>query len=68
MKINSPDPALPAVCTAYPTPPFPPFFHPPIELAGFRPHGRLHRDRGGVNFAAIRLGQVLHLLVAEIHI
>jgi hypothetical protein len=30
-KINSSDP-LTAVCTAYPTSPFLPFFHSPIEL------------------------------------
>jgi hypothetical protein len=33
-KINSSEPPLPAVCTAYATPPFLPFFHPVVELAG----------------------------------
>ena len=33
MKINSFDPPLPVVGTACPTPPFPPFSHPPIKLA-----------------------------------
>jgi hypothetical protein len=35
-KISSSDPPLTAVCTAYATPSFLPFFHPPIELASFR--------------------------------
>jgi hypothetical protein len=51
-KIPSFDPPLPAVCTAYPTQPFLPFFHPPIELASSGPGSRLHLDRR-VNFAAI---------------
>ena len=51
-KINSSDPPLPAVCTAYATPPFLPFFHSPIELASSRPRGRLYLDRW------IWLGQV----------
>jgi hypothetical protein len=66
-KINSSDPPLTAVCTTYATPPFPPFFHPPIELASFRPRGRLHRDRR-IDFSAICFGMLLHLAVAEIHI
>jgi hypothetical protein len=36
---------LTAVSTAYATPPFLPFFHPPIELARWRPRSRLHPDR-----------------------
>jgi hypothetical protein len=36
---------LAAVCTAYPASPFLPFFHPPIELASFRPGGRLYLHR-----------------------
>jgi hypothetical protein len=35
-KINSSDPPLTAVCTAYATPPLLPFFQRPIELASFR--------------------------------
>jgi hypothetical protein len=35
-KINSSDPPLTAVCTAY-DPTILPFFHPPNELAGGRP-------------------------------
>ena len=66
-KINSPDPALTAVCTPYPTPPFLPIFHPPIELGSPRPHGRLHLDRW-IDFSAICFGTLLHLVVAEIHI
>jgi hypothetical protein len=58
---------LTAVCAAYPTEPLLPLFDPPIELASFRPHGRLDLD-GWIDFAAICLGQVLHLVVAEIHI
>jgi hypothetical protein len=40
---------LTAVCTAYPTPPFLPVFHPPIELASWRPRGRpaRHVKRAG---------------------
>jgi hypothetical protein len=52
-EINSPDPALTAVSTAYPTQPFLPIFHPPIELASFRPRGRLNLDRG-IDFSAAR--------------
>jgi hypothetical protein len=55
-----------AVCTAYATPPFLPFFHPPIELASGRPGGRLDVDRW-VDFSAIRFGMLLDILVAEIH-
>jgi hypothetical protein len=65
-KINSSDPPLMAVCTAYATPPFLPFFHPPIELASGRPGGRLDVDRW-VDFSAIRFGMLLDILVAEIH-
>jgi hypothetical protein len=45
-------------------PPFLPFFHPPSELAGFRPRGRLHLD-GRIDFSAICFGMQLHVLVAE---
>jgi hypothetical protein len=58
---------LTSVCTAYATPPFLPFFHPPIELASFRPRGRLGLDRR-IDFSAICFGAVLHLVIAEIHI
>jgi hypothetical protein len=34
-KINSSDRPLTAVGIAYATPPFPPFFHPPIGWPGF---------------------------------
>jgi hypothetical protein len=44
-KINSFDPLLPAVSTAYATPPFLPFFQRPIELASFRPLGPPPRVR-----------------------
>jgi hypothetical protein len=66
-KINSFDPPLTAVCTAYATPPFLPFFHPPIELAGFRPRGRLHLNRR-IDFSAICFGAVLHVSIGEIHV
>jgi hypothetical protein len=66
-KINSPDPPLTAVCTADPTQPFLPFFHPPIELAAFRPGGRIHLDRR-IDFSAICFGTLLQLRFAEIHI
>jgi hypothetical protein len=61
------DPPLTAVCTAYLTPPFLPFFDPPIELASLRPRGRHHVDRR-IGFSAICFGTLLHLVVAEIHI
>ena len=63
-KIKS---TLTAVCTAYATPPLLPFFHPPIELASFRPRSRLHMDRW-IDLSAICFGKPLHLVVAEIHI
>jgi hypothetical protein len=66
-QINSFHPPLTAVHTAYPVPPFLPIFHPPIELASARPRGRLDLD-GWIDFAAICLGTVLHLVVGEIHI
>jgi hypothetical protein len=58
---------LAAVCAAYATPPFLPFFHPPIELASCRPRGSLHPDRG-IDFSAICFGTLLDLIVGEIHI
>ena len=66
-KINSSDPPLTAVRTAYPTPPFLPFFHPPIEPASLRPRGYVDLD-GWVDISAISFGKLLHVLVAEIHI
>jgi len=56
---------LTAVSTAYATPPFLLLLHPPIEVAGFRPRGRLLLDRR-IDFAAIRVGTLPHLVVAEI--
>jgi hypothetical protein len=58
---------LTAVCTADATPPFLPFFHPPIELASFRPCGHLDLDRR-IDFSAICFGTLLQVIVAEIHI
>jgi hypothetical protein len=58
---------LTAVCTAYPTPPFLPFFHPPIEQASFRPRGRLDLDRW-IDFSAVCFSTLVHVIVAEIHI
>jgi hypothetical protein len=58
---------LTAVCTTDPTPPFLPFFHPPIELACFRPGGRRHLDRR-IDFSTIPFGTLLHVGVAEIQI
>jgi hypothetical protein len=66
-KISSPDPPLTTVCTAYATPPLLPFFDPPIELAGFRPVGRLDLD-GWIDFPPICFSKLLHVGVAEIHI
>jgi hypothetical protein len=58
---------LTAVRTAYPTPPLLPFFHPPIELASFRPRGRLDLDRR-IDFSPICFGTMRQVGVAEIHI
>jgi hypothetical protein len=57
---------LPAVSTTYPTPPFLPFFHPRIELPGFRPSSHLDLH-GGIDFPAISFGKLLHVVVAEVH-
>jgi hypothetical protein len=51
-KINSSDPPLAAVWTAYATEPLPAFLHPPVELASFRPRGHLHLDRW-IDFPAV---------------
>jgi hypothetical protein len=56
-----------ADCTAYATPPFLTIFNPPIELASFRPRGRLYVDRR-IDFSAICFSMLLHVAVAEIHI
>jgi hypothetical protein len=61
------DPSLTVICTAYPTPPFPRFFHPPIELARCRPGGRLHLDRW-IDVSAICFSMLVHVIAAEIHI
>jgi hypothetical protein len=42
-------------------------FDPPIESASRRPLGRLDLDRR-IDFSAICLGVLLHLVVTEIHI
>jgi hypothetical protein len=57
---------LPAVCTAYATPPFLALLDPPIELAGSRPHGRLHLDRR-IDFSAICVSDLLEVTVPEIY-
>jgi hypothetical protein len=64
-KINSFDPSLTAACSAYPTPQFLAIFHPPIQLASFRPHGHLDR---WIDFSAICFSMLLHVIVAEIHV
>ena len=64
MKISSSDPALPAVCTAYPSPPFLPFLHPPVKLPDSGPGARVHLDRR-INFAAICFAVLAWI---EIHI
>ena len=43
------------------------FLHPPIELAGSRPRGRLHPDRR-MDFSAVCVSTLLQLAIAEIHI
>ena len=59
-EINNSDPALAAVCTAYPAPPFLPFFHPPIELPSFRPRGRLRLDRW-IDCTAVRFAVLVRI-------
>ena len=66
-KITSPDPPLTAVRTAYPAQPLLAFFHPPIELASFRPRGRVHLERR-IDCTAICFGDLLQVIAAEIHI
>jgi hypothetical protein len=44
-KVSSFDPLLTTIGTAHRAQPLLPFFHPPVELASMRPHGRLHLDR-----------------------
>jgi len=58
---------LPAVFAPHTTPPFPPFFHPPIELASFRPRGHLDLDRW-IDFPAICCRKLLHIVVGEVHV
>ena len=67
MKIFGFDPALPAVCTAYPSEPFPPFLDPPIKLTGMLPRGRLYWKRR-VDKPAIYFGDLLQISIAKIHI
>jgi hypothetical protein len=62
-KINSFDPPLPAVSTAYPAPPLSPFFHPPIQLTSFRPRRYLDLNRR-VNYTAICCGKLLQVGIA----
>ena len=66
-KINSFDPPLPAVSSAYPTEPLLSVFHPPIELPSSAPGSGLHLNRR-VDFPAIRFGTSLQVVVAEVHI
>jgi hypothetical protein len=66
-EISTSDPPLAPVGTAYPVPPFVPFFHPPVELPSSRPGGRLHVERW-VGFSAIWCVPVLQVGIAEIHI
>jgi hypothetical protein len=66
-RINSFDPPLTAVGTSYPTKPFLPFFHPPIELTGLGPRGLVYLDRR-IDYAAVCFVDLLHVIVAEIHI
>jgi hypothetical protein len=52
---REPDPTIPAI------------LYPPVELAGFRPRGRLHLDRW-ICIPAICFGALLHIGAAEIRI
>jgi hypothetical protein len=65
-KINSSDPPLTTVCTAYTAQPLLALLSPPIELAGSRPHGRLHLDRR-IDFSAICVSDLLEVTVPEIY-
>jgi hypothetical protein len=65
-KIHSFDPRLTAVCTAYATPRFLPFFHLPIESASARPGGRLHQDRR-IDYAASCVGTLPQVRVTKMH-
>jgi hypothetical protein len=64
-KINNSNPPLTPVSTAYATQPFLPLFHLPIELASFRPRGRLHLDRR-IDFPAICFGKQLQVVLTEV--
>jgi hypothetical protein len=66
-KINSSNPPLTAVRTAYPTAPFQPLLHPVVDLPSSRPRGRLHLN-GRINCTAVCFGDLLQVIVAEIHI
>jgi hypothetical protein len=57
-KINSPDPPLFTVRTAYPTEPLLTLFDPPIELACSRPRSGLHMYQR-VDFSAMLSGKLL---------
>jgi hypothetical protein len=63
-QISSSDPPLLAVSTACPSEPFPPFFHPPIELAAWRPCCRLDLDRRihltSICFGVLTRLEILH--------
>jgi hypothetical protein len=64
-KITSFDPSLPAIGTAYPPEPlqaWPVLFHPPIELAAWRPCGCLDFDRR-VDFAAVSFAVLARIVV-----
>jgi hypothetical protein len=66
-KINSSDPSLTAVRTADATEPLLALFRPIIELATWRPRGRLDLDRR-IDHSAIYLGTLLQVIVAQIHV
>jgi hypothetical protein len=57
-KIDSSDPPLTPVRPAYPAQPLLTLSDPPIQLASFRPGGRLHLDRR-IDFSAICFGDKL---------
>jgi excisionase family DNA binding protein len=59
-QINRFDPPLTTVRATDSAAPFPPFFHPPIELASIRPGRRLNRYRR-IDFSAICCGELLQV-------
>ena len=68
-KINGSNPALFAVCTAYPAKPlhaWPVLFHPPVELPSFD-QVAVSTWIGGSTSRRSDFGKLLHIVVAQLH-